>query len=412
MRTKYGTVVRNALFRRLFVGRIVTNAGDSIYFVAAMWLAFELGGSSFYTGLAGALTLAPRALQFVVGPIVDRRSKRRVLVVTQLAQAAFVLAVPVAVLADRLTVHLLLVVMPTIALLNQFYSPVKNAMLPGIVDEEHLVEANSLFSVADGSVDLLFTAAGGALLAVVSAATLFVADSATFVLAALLFAGIRFPDKRTDGSSTDYLATLREGFGYVRGTSLVWMLGVPVAVNLGTGVVMGVFPVYASLFSGPSTYGLFLATVSGGLLVGSLVASSTKRMPIWQLHVFGFLAGGGLWLVGVWIHRPLPTAGLFFLAWIPVGVTNVLYWTVLQTYVPDDLIGRVASVSTSVSVAAMPVGSLVGGVVGEVVGVVPVVASVGGLFLVASAYWYAHPLLRALPAVHDIDSERHGFTTG
>lgn len=82
MGSKYGTVVRNPWFRRLFVGRIVTNAGDSVYFVAAMWLAFELGGSSFYTGLAGALTLAPRALQYVVGPLVDRRSKRRVLVVT------------------------------------------------------------------------------------------------------------------------------------------------------------------------------------------------------------------------------------------------------------------------------------------------------------------------------------------
>jgi hypothetical protein len=59
-------------FRRLFAGRVVTNVGDSLYFVAAMWLVYRLTGDPVYSGIAGFLTLAPAALQFLVGPLVDR----------------------------------------------------------------------------------------------------------------------------------------------------------------------------------------------------------------------------------------------------------------------------------------------------------------------------------------------------
>ncbi|WP_227379751.1 hypothetical protein [Haladaptatus halobius] len=59
-------------FLRLLFGRFVTNAGDSLYTIAGTWLIYDLTGSSFYTGLAGALLLLPPALQFMSGPLVDQ----------------------------------------------------------------------------------------------------------------------------------------------------------------------------------------------------------------------------------------------------------------------------------------------------------------------------------------------------
>ncbi|WP_290816516.1 hypothetical protein [Halovivax sp.] len=50
-------LLRNGTFARLLGGRLVTNAGDSLYYVAAMWLVYDLAGSSFYAGLAGAAVL-------------------------------------------------------------------------------------------------------------------------------------------------------------------------------------------------------------------------------------------------------------------------------------------------------------------------------------------------------------------
>jgi len=150
----------NSEFRRLFAGRIVTNVGDSFYFVAAIWLVYELTGNAFYSGLAGFLTLAPSALQFLAGPLVDRWSIRRTLTGTQAVQAVVVLAVPLAVAYGVLSVWVILAVMPALAALNQLVYPAQTAALPRLLDDD-LVAANSAFAVAYQGVDMVANAAGG-----------------------------------------------------------------------------------------------------------------------------------------------------------------------------------------------------------------------------------------------------------
>ncbi|GAY74654.1 MFS general substrate transporter [Sporolactobacillus inulinus] len=46
-------LTQNRNFRLLFSARLITNIGDSVYFIAAMWLVYQLSGSSFFSGLAG-----------------------------------------------------------------------------------------------------------------------------------------------------------------------------------------------------------------------------------------------------------------------------------------------------------------------------------------------------------------------
>ena len=144
MRALFG----NVAFRRLFAGRLITNAGDSLYYIAAMWLAYDLSGSAIYTGLAGFLTLAPQALQFLTGLFVERWNLRRLLVATQIFQGTFVLVIPFAKWRGWLSVELVLIVMPIVAMLNQFVYPAQSAALPRIVDKEDLADANSAFSFA------------------------------------------------------------------------------------------------------------------------------------------------------------------------------------------------------------------------------------------------------------------------
>ena len=110
----------NRTFRRLFAGRVITNVGDSLYFIGAMWLVYSLTGDPFYTGLAGFLTMAPGAFQFLAGPLVDRWSIRRTLVGTQVVQALVVATIPIAHVLGALTVWHVLVVMPLLSALNLY----------------------------------------------------------------------------------------------------------------------------------------------------------------------------------------------------------------------------------------------------------------------------------------------------
>jgi len=203
------SLIRNRDFVRLFAGRVLTNAGDSLYYVASMWLVYDLTCSSFYTGLAGFLVLAPAAFQFLFGPLVDRVSLRRLLVGTQLAQALVVFAVPLAYTLGYLNVWVVLAVMPLLSLLNQPVYPAESAALPRVVDREQLVQANSLFALAYQGVDAAFNAIGGVLIALVGATALFVFDAVTFAAAALLFAGLRIraaSDPEPGGSADDAAA--------------------------------------------------------------------------------------------------------------------------------------------------------------------------------------------------------------
>ena len=65
----------NRDFRRFFAGQFTTNAGDSLYTVAVLWLAFELSGSTLVTGVLNAILLLPWLLQVIVGPLSSKASQ-------------------------------------------------------------------------------------------------------------------------------------------------------------------------------------------------------------------------------------------------------------------------------------------------------------------------------------------------
>ena len=447
-----GTLGSNRSFCSLLLGRLVTNAGDSLYYIAAMWLVFELTGSPLYTGIAGFLVRAPSALGFLAGPLVDRWPLRRVLVGSQLVNGVLVLAVPVAAATGHLSVWVVLALLPLVTFVNQFVYPAQNAALPRIVDDDDLATANSLMSASFQTADMIFNAASGVLIAVVGAVALFVIDSITFGLAMLLFLGVTFPDldggaeavtasadesaapdqsselgesaapdqsselgesAAPDQSSeldesvekpAGYVAELREGIAYVRGSVLVPLVGGVVIANLAAGAMLGVLPAFAGTVGGPDAFGFLMAAYAGGTLVGTLLASRLDDRP------FGWIAGIGNLLSGTLLAGALAitwfpgTLWLFFLSFVPIGAFNVLFWTTLQSAVHDDLLGRVSSLVKSAALVAIPVGSLVGGAAAGVVGSRAVVASwsVGTIFF--GLYVAARPSLRSLPSAVEIDA--------
>lgn len=413
------TLIRNGTFRRLFAGRLITNAGDSLYYIGAMWLVYDLGGSAFYTGLAGFLTLLPQSLQFLTGPFVDRWNLRWLLVATQVFQCVLVLVIPLAAMTGRLSVTVVLLVMPVVAMMNQFVYPAQNAALPRIVSEGELIDANSAFSFAYQGVDTAFSSLGGVLVSLVGAVSLYLIDAVTFAVTALVFATTRIPEidigiqRETDpkqGSSIrNYVEQLRDGVGYMRGTILTVMLGASVIANFVIGATMAVLPAFAAIRGGSETYGLLLAAMSAGLLIGALSASPLKRFSLGRVNILGFAVSGLAWFVAVSTQWLPATVALFCCAWIPVGATNVMLSSMRQTVVPEELLGRVTSVSASASVAAMPVGSLLGGSAAEAVGSTVVVAVTGIGFLFVALYWAIHPLLRDVPAVENIDPTNYGL---
>ncbi|WP_439028280.1 MFS transporter [Haloarchaeobius sp. DT45] len=446
------TLLSNRDFARLLAGRLVTNVGDSLYFVAAMWLVYDLTGNAAYSGIAGFLVLAPSALQAFAGPLVDRWNIRRVLVGTQLVQGVVIVALPVADHFGYLSVWLILAVMPLLSLLNQLVYPAQSAALPRIVEDDELVQANSLFSLAYQGTDTVANAAGGVLIALVGAITLFLVDSVTFLAAALLFTTVSIPaagesetasgantsgtadtttgdtatatdggtaadedrasaDGETEPNDTEsgYLADLREGIEYVRGTVLVPMILGASLVNFAAGgTAIAAMPAFADTFGGSGAYGALMAAISAGSLLGAVVASLVDDRPFGALSIAAFLASGVLWLAavgaGMRTGSLVFTAGLFTVAFVPVGVSNILLSSMVQSIVPEALVGRVSSVLGSASMVSVPFGALLGGTLTELFGPGPLLATGGVAILGLGCYWFLDERLRGLGAVGDVET--------
>ncbi|WP_254543003.1 MFS transporter [Halomarina pelagica] len=408
-------------FVRLFVGRVVTNAGDSVYYIASMWLVYDLTGSTFYTGLAAFLAMLPTTLQFLFGPLVDRTPLRPLLVTTQLAQAGLVAAIPLAAWTGYLSVWLVLAVMPALSLLNQPVYPAQSAALPRIVDREDLVAANSAFSLSYQGVDAAFNALAGLLVALVGTTVLFLLDSLSFLVAALAFATLRVrPPTRdpspggaddavdgrvaVDGGKSSYLSELRVGVDFVRGSVIARILVGAVVTNLAFGAAMAVLPAYGDSLGGATAYGLLTASVGGGLLVGALLASALRRFPFGRLVVVGLSISAVLWVAAVALRWLPGTVALLLLSFVPVGATNVLLLSMTQVLVPEGLLGRVTAVITSVAAGATPFGALLGGAAADALSASAVMAATGVSFALLAAYWLLSPRLRRLPRVDAVET--------
>lgn len=436
--------LRNRTFRRLFVGRVITNIGDSFYFVAAMWLVYSLTNDPVYTGIAGFVTMIPQAFQFLAGPLVDRWPIRRTLVGTQLIQAVVVSLIPIVHAFRGLSVEFVLVVMPVLSALNQLVYPAQIAALPRILDKEELVAANSAFSVAYQGFDMVANGVGGVLIGLFSAVALFTLDAVTFGIAAIVFATVSIPSANTltnndqpadistmandegqiedscdslvtdgDGAHREtedvdsYLIRMREGVAVIRGTFLVPLLAGAVVANFSVGMMLAATPAYADSFAipealsqigAPGAYGILMGSIAAGGFVGAITANLVANRRLGRSAIVGYTLAGILWSGALLANRLPLTALLFALANIPIGALSVQVAAAIQSAPPAEMVGRVSSIHGSASASMVPLGSPAGGVVAGWFSAQAAMAALGFAAFSLALYVLVNPDLRELPS--------------
>lgn len=400
-------------FLLLFLGRIVANIGDSLYYVASMWLVHELGGNPFYTGLAGFLILLPGAFQFLTGPFVDKWRIKKVLITTQWLQAVLILIIPLAYVFNFLSVTLILVLIPCVACIQQFAYPTQTKALPLILKQSELVKGNSLFSFAYQGVDTIFNAVSGIIVALFGAIVIYLVNSATFTIATILFSFVTIPQKtlKEQGKQSSlkqkfssYKQDLTEGILVVF-HSLLWVfLTGPIVLNFANGILMAILPVYADELGGVKMYGFLLTSVSAGALIGALSGSVLGKFRVGRLAGLCFVLGAVSLFLSGWLSLPAITPLLLGIAWIPIGAVNVLFAAVHQSVIPNRLLGRLNSVMYSVSIIAMPIGSLAGGALATLIDSRIIFTSTSLGFIFIALVWLVHPDLRRLPQAEQMDA--------
>ncbi len=208
----------------LVVGNAVSTLGNAVYLVAVLLLLKELTESAFVMGLFQFVAIAPGFfLSPVTGTLVDRMSRRTVIIVADLFRGVVMIAASGLLLSPATrSAFVVLVAATCIGIGNAFFVPAVQALIPSLVPPSKLRWANGVRAGGTQLFNLAGNAVGGLLYVVLGAPLLFLINGASFVVSALQESFIR-PDaavgasgaaSATDGSVRDQA---REGLRVVVG---------------------------------------------------------------------------------------------------------------------------------------------------------------------------------------------------
>lgn len=387
---------RNPTFARVWLAQAVSALGDWIYTVTAITVVTQAGGGARSIALLLTLQLGPAALVGVLGgPLVDRRSRRTLMIGADLIRAAAVASLLLAPGPPAMA-HLCAVA----ACLGGFgalFAPSLQASLPNMLPARQLVAANSVLSSTFTFAVTAGPLIGGVIVAQLGATPGFALNAGSFVLSAGLIVLARVPRQVARGEPTSPFQDLREGLHHIAVSavtrSLLLVLGL---VMLAAAVKAPLEPVFVlrTLAERPEALGLVGAAWGLGMLIGAALTPAAARR--WPRQVLITVAIGIVGCVILAASQLAVLAGVLLL-WVAGGAANavgtIAHETLLQETTPDGLRGRVFAASDAILDGAFLFGALCGGALGTLVGVRPALAGCGAILLGAALL--SHILLRA-----------------
>jgi MFS family permease len=401
------SLLRRRSFALLWTGGLISVAGDWVLHAALPFYVYQRTGSTLATAGMIVAELVPHVLLgTVAGVFVDRWDRRAILVATNLAQALTVGAL--FVVSDPGWLWLIYVVAAVQSSLAAFAGPAETSLVPALVEDEHLVSANALNGLNNRLARLLGLPLGGALLATFGLEAVITVDLVSFLVAALLIAGVQVPLRQTSAAASDVadaaagafasvLADWRAGLRIIRTRPQIRTVMVILGIATFGGTMLD--PLVAAwvsdeLGANAATYSLLMTTHAVfGIVSSVLIGRWGKRLTPRTMMGWGSLTAGLISLVKYNVPLVPVAYGLNAGTGMTSVASSIGIDTHVQRVVPTDYQGRVFGALGATGALLSLSGAGVGGIGGEIFGVVPML-TVAALLIVLSGII----VLRALPA--------------
>lgn len=393
----FARATRHRNFRLFLIGQGTSVMGTWLTKFATSWMAYRLTGSELILGLVSFCNHAPTPiLAPFAGVLVDRWSRRRTIMVTQVLAMLQSAALAVFTLTGHMTVAHLIVLGLAQGAINAFDMPARQSFLRQMIDDPtDLPNAIALNSSMVNVAKLLGPVAAAALVAAVGEGLCYAIDAASYVgvLASLAMMRITVPQPRSQrGRVGDQL---RDGLRYVWSHPVVR----PALLMLAASSVLGgayasIMPAVAvTLGQGPHTLGILLGAAGLGALTSALYLAKRSSAVGLARMIGNSSLGLGVALIAFELAGTIYVAApIMYVIGICVMMTIASTNTTVQTVVDTDKLGRVMSLYAVALAGGVPIGALLQGAVASQIGAVHTFA-LSGVLCLACAVAYR----RALP---------------
>ncbi len=396
--------LRHRNFRLFWFGQVASLTGTWMQGVASGWLVLTLTNSALLLGAVQAAGSIPILLLTMFGGVLaDRYDKRRILVVAQSLMMLQATMLATLSLTHHIQLWHVIALAVFLGILNSIEVPTRQAFHVELVGKDDLQNAISLNSTAFNLTRIIGPSVAGFVVAQTGVGGCFALNAASFlaVLAGLAMMRGPFPAARTSVRSP--LSEMRDGLRYVMHTPRIRGLVVNVAAISVFGMPYAtLMPVIARdvLHGGPRMLGFLSAAAGVGALGGALVlASRGSGRPRFESRARVICAGHATAAVALVL---LSFSQAFWISAILLGIIGAAVVsavastnTLLQTYVPDELRGRVMGVHVTVFLGFSPLTALIAGTLAHLAGVSTALLIDGIISLAAAAYFGATVLRRS-----------------
>jgi DHA3 family macrolide efflux protein-like MFS transporter len=387
-------VLRLRNYRLLWLGQLISEAGDGLTNLTLLLLVNALTGSTAaLAAMAIVLAIPPLTIGLVAGTYVDRLDRRRIMLASDLARGVVVLGF--ILVGSVSTLWLLFVLAFVQSAVGTFFTPARGAILPRIVERDGLLAANSLAQATRVVSTVIGSALAGLIVGILGTFwPAFVLDSLTFFMSFALIGrlpaavgAIEVAEHAAAGVRDAVLVGLRT---IIRSRVLSTTILALAVAMLGLGAVNVLFVpfVVRVLQVGPVWLGpVEMAQSASMILASGLIGVLARRLAPTSIVTIG-MAGVAVTIAAVGTVAAIwqLLALMFAIGWFVVPLQAAVV-TVLQQSTPDGERGRVMSVVQAAMSAAGILSMGFAGIVGDAIGVREVLLAAGAIvgagFLVA-----------------------------
>lgn len=368
---------RNLYF--FLAGQFLSGITSMIVQYSIIWYLTKITGSATVLSFATLLGMIPMVvLSPFVGPVVDRRNKKFLLIITDIVVALFALILSITgTISPEFPLWLVFASLFVRAVAQTFQMPIIQSILPTMVPEEELTKVNGQLGMVQSANYIIAPALGAFLFSIIPMNWLILFDVLGAIIGVGLLLFVTIPHVVSEGESIHILADSKFGLKKLLENKGLWY------ITLIGSVFMLIFMPAASLYP-LMTMEYFKGTVGQAGLIEVIYAT-------------GMLAGGAvIGLFGKWKNRMLPILFSYLVIGVTIGLSGLLpgtqkgfmvfvvlnaiagfatpYFNTLlmamiqQSYEPKYL-GRVLGVINSLMSITGPVGLIFAGPIADNIGV-------------------------------------------
>lgn len=371
----YRQIFSQKEYCKIILANIINRFGDSIDAIAFTWLVYAITGSASWSAIIYALNMLPTILlQPFAGAAVERRSKKTLMVISDLMRGLLVVVLALIYMTGELNPWILAILMLIISSVEAFCTPASTAIVPMVLEEKYYEYGMSLNSVASTVMQLIGTGVAGVIIGAFGVEVAIFIDAVTFFGSAVIKMCLNVKEKldRERGVTgvKQYFEDLKGGFSYMKARPI--LLNLCFLAFLVNAMLVPLNSFQAPLVSDVLGQGSELLSVIGIAMVIGMGAGSilfpflSKKTSVKNsilLYGIGVAISGGIMPLGalvkenwiaVYVIVVLGSVGLGFFASTLSSVLSVQF----LKCVDQDYLARAQALLGAGATAAMPLTSI------------------------------------------------------